>query len=63
MDEDRFFVMVYSQDGNMVFPLLDNNGDVTLWDSEEQATFSAEKNPFAEAFGFTVHRVGGDEEL
>lgn len=61
MDNDRFFVMVYSQDGNMVFPLLDDNDDVTLWDSEEQASTSAKRNPYADAFGFTVHRVGGDE--
>lgn len=53
----KWFVMMYSQNGEHVIPLVDANGDVMLWESEEEARSAAMENPFAEAFGFDTYEI------
>ena len=56
---DKWFVMMYSQDGGRVMPLLDDDDCVRLWETEAEANAVARKNPYANAFGFQAYEVGG----
>ena len=54
----RWFVMMYSQKGNCVLPLVDDDDEVMLWDTESAAYTAAKDNPYAYAFGFKAYEVG-----
>ena len=54
----KWFVMMYSQSGKHVLPLVDGNGDPELWDTEGDANDAAKDNPYANAFGFQAYEVG-----
>ena len=54
----RWFVMMYSQAGIYVMPLVDDNDEVMLWESEGAANDAARDNNFANAFGFQAYEVG-----
>lgn len=54
----KWFVMMYSQSGEHVMPLVDGNGDPELWDTEGAANDAAKDNPCANAFGFQAYEVG-----
>jgi len=55
----KWFVMMYSQSGNHVLPLVDDEGDPMLFETEGSANDSARENNFANAFGFQAYEVGG----
>lgn len=54
----RFFVMLNSPDGTKIMPLVDDEGDVTLWNSKDEAREAADGNRRACAFGFEVFERG-----
>lgn len=54
----KWFVMMYSQSGQHVMPLVDDNGDPELWDTEGAANDAARGNMYANAFGFRAYEVG-----
>ena len=54
----KWFVMMYSQNGNYVMPLVDDDNEVMLWDTEGAANDAAKDNPYANAFGFQAYEVG-----
>jgi hypothetical protein len=56
----KWFVMMFSQNGNYVMPLTtgDDNDEVMLWDTEEDANAAGIANPFANSLGFHSHEVG-----
>jgi hypothetical protein len=54
----KWFVMMYSQNGNHVMPLVDENDCTMLWDTEGEANDAARGNPYAHAFGFQAYEVG-----
>jgi len=54
----KWFVMMYSQSGEHVMPLVDENDDPILWDTEGAANDEARSHPFANAFGFQAYEVG-----
>ena len=54
----KWFVMMYSQSGEHVMPLVDENDDPMLWDTEGAANDAAKDNPYANAFGFQAYEVG-----
>ena len=54
----RWFVMMYSQDGNYVMSLVDDDQEVMLWDTEGGANDAARDNNYANAFGFQAYEVG-----
>lgn len=54
----RWFVMMYSQTGKCVMPLVDDGEQVLLWDTEDAANAAARTNHYANAFGFQAHEVG-----
>ena len=54
----KWFVMMYSQSGEHVMPLVDDEGDPMLWASEGAANDAAKDNAFANAFGFQAYEVG-----
>lgn len=54
----KWFVMMYSQSGEHVMPLVDDNGDPALWHTEGAANDAARENPYANAFGFQAYEVG-----
>lgn len=53
----KWFVMMYSQNGQYVMPLVDGD-EVMLWDTEGAANDAARENPYANAFGFQAYEVG-----
>ena len=56
--EGKWFVMMYSQKGNHVMPLVDDDDMVMLWETEGAANDAAKDNPYANAFGFQSYEVG-----
>jgi hypothetical protein len=54
----KWFVMMYSQSGEHVMPLVDENDDPMLWDTESAAYTAAKDNPYANALGFQAYEVG-----
>ena len=54
----KWFVMMYSQSGEYVMPLSDEDGETMLWETEGAAYTSAKDNPYANAFGFQTYEVG-----
>lgn len=54
----KWFVMMYSQSGEYVMPLVDGDDEVMLWATEEEANAAGIDNPFANAFGFHSYEVG-----
>lgn len=54
----KFFVMMYSQDGNSVIFLSEEDDEVALFDDEVEAHEAANDNAFARAFDYEVHEVG-----
>lgn len=54
----KWFVMMYSQSGEHVMPLVDDNGDPELWGTEAEANDAARENLYAKAFGFQAYEVG-----
>lgn len=54
----KWFVMMYSQNGKHVMPLVDENDDVLLWDTEGAANDEAREHGYANAFGFQAYEVG-----
>lgn len=57
----KWFVMMYSQSGAHVLPLVDDEGDPMLFDTEGAANDAARDNAFANAFGFQAYLVGGEQ--
>ena len=55
--DGKWFVMMYSQSGDYVMPLVDDE-EVMLWDTEGEANDAARQNEYANAFGFQAYEVG-----
>lgn len=55
--KERFFVMLHSQRGDRVLPLVEENGEVCMFDSTSDAVEAANENDFAVAFGFDVFQM------
>lgn len=58
-----YFVMIHSQSGDRVLPLVDSEGEVVMFGSTAEAADAAEQNPMACAFGWDVFMVGGGSEV
>ena len=54
----KWFVMMYSQSGKHVMPLVDDDDNPMLWESEGAANDAARENNYANAFGFQAYEVG-----
>lgn len=50
---------MYSQSGEHVLPLVNDDGDPMLFDTEGGANDCARENVFASAFGYQAYEVGG----
>jgi hypothetical protein len=57
MKPRQFFVMLIKQRGG-VMPLVDEDGNVKLWESDYEARHDAWMNPLAEAFGYEIFELG-----
>jgi len=57
----KWFVMMYSQSGECVMPLVDDDDLTMLWDTEGTANDAARDNPFSHAFGFQAYQVGAEQ--
>lgn len=53
-------MMMYSQNGQYVMPLIDGTGNVLLFSSKEEAKDVGDMHHFANKFGFFVCEVGGE---
>lgn len=53
----KWFVMMFSQNGQCVMPLVADEDIVMLWDTESEANEAARGNAFANAFGFQTHQI------
>ena len=54
----KWFVMMYSQSGEHVMPLVNEFDETELWETEGAANDAAKDNPYANAFGFQAYEVG-----
>lgn len=52
-DKPKWFVMLCGNDGTPI-PMMRDDDDVALFDSEEEAMRNASWNPLGEAFGYEV---------
>jgi len=50
----KFFVMIRHQKG-FPMPMVDENEDVKLFDTREEAEEAGKKNLFGETFGYEVY--------
>lgn len=55
----QFFVMLSLSDGGPT-PMIDESGDPHLFDTEEEATEAAKRNPLGEAYHFEVYEWDGN---
>ena len=53
-----FFIMMNSQNGKMIMPIVDDDGEVMLFDTERTAIVCADNNPYAKAFGYEIFERG-----
>ena len=54
-----YFVMMYSQNGNIAMPIMDEElEEVFFWATEEEAKESMEKHAFAKSFGYEIFCMG-----
>lgn len=60
MIEGKYFIMMYSQNGQHIMPIVDEDEIPELFDSYNDAEKAAESQPFASAFGYEIHIVGGE---
>jgi len=55
-----YFVMMYSQDGEKMMPLVGNpeqdyeDDDPTRFETEEEARYKANRHPYASSLGYEV---------
>lgn len=57
--EKPYFVMIYSQSGNIAMPIMDeDHEEVYFWKTEEEARESMEKHTFAKTFGYEIFEMG-----
>jgi len=58
----RFFIMIYSQDGESALPMVEGDGnDVKFFDSKEDARIAGSEQICAQAFGFEIFEMGQGE--
>ena len=54
----NFFVMINSQSGNCIMPIVADDEEVMLFDTEEDAIDCADDNLYAKAFGYEIFERG-----
>lgn len=57
----RFFIMIYSQDGDTAMPMIDVDselGDVKFFGTEDEAREVGNNHPFASVMGFDIFEMG-----
>lgn len=55
-----YFVILHCQRG-AVAPMVDENNDLAMYSTVEEACSDARQNPLGAHFGFEVHEVGAGE--
>jgi len=59
--KNRFFVMMWSQDGETATPITESdkygNDIVAFWETEKEARKDMDKHPFASANGYEVFEM------
>jgi hypothetical protein len=58
----KHFVMILSQDGKMVMPMTEPDGEVALYITASDARMVAKKHALCQAFGYEIHCMGDGEE-
>ena len=59
---DRF-VMLYSQDGKMILPLMDAEGkDIALFETHADARKATSENTMGAHFGYEIFLLGDGEQ-
>lgn len=57
----QFFIMMSSQKGDAIMPIVDDDGDVVLFDLFGEAKNVAENNMAAQVFGYEIFQRGSGE--
>ena len=61
--ENLYFVMLDNQDGKLVIPLKDKDGEnVALFDTPWEAREAAQNNSFGSAFGYEIFERGNGDQ-
>ena len=58
---DNYFVMLNSQSGKSIMPLIDEDEYVCLYDTFDEAKTAAENNIMGENFGYEIFLCGNGE--
>jgi len=53
-----FFIMMNSQNGKMIMPIVDGSDEVILFNTVRAAIVCADNNPYAKAFGYEIFERG-----
>lgn len=53
-----YFIMMNSHKGDYIMPIVDDNGDVVLYETEEEAIEIADNHYYCKAFGYEVFERG-----
>jgi hypothetical protein len=53
-----YFIMLNSHDGESIMPITDDEDDVQLYETEEDAIEAMRGHPYAEAYGFEIFKRG-----
>lgn len=61
MEEEKYFVMLFSQSGESITPLVGQNDEVLLFNTLNNARCAAKENIMGSAFGFEVFMLGNGE--
>lgn len=59
--EKMYFVMLDNQDGTMILPMVDGDGNVALFATERAAREAALGNLMGSAFGYEIFERGNGE--
>lgn len=54
----NFFVMINSQNRKFIMPIVDDNDDVVLYETEQAAREAMMGHVYAQAFGFEIFERG-----
>ena len=56
-----YFVILNYQKNGIYLPMIDDDENLAMFESEIEATVAGNKNPFGSEFGFEVFELGNDK--
>jgi hypothetical protein len=59
----EYFIMMNNQKGTHISPIVDDDEEVCLFESEEEAEMCVRDNPYAQACGYEIFKMSNGEAI